>query len=215
MGAPRPQYQYVGCQTSTSYNVTNQEEVPGTSVVGDVSATGQSGSEHYPIPLPSLPPLPKRKQTDSMTASLITGSELSKEVSYSVAITVELGADLGLNFGDILSAGVSGSVSITTETGSVQGASDTCPLGLWYCSLSITPTMIRVSGFQTEIDSCRPEIDPVSKPYTISLPKLGADGSPMLSVELCTCKNAKHWADPGHVGLLCPSDCALPQAASP
>ena len=119
---------------------------------------------------------------------------------------MEVGADLSLDFGGI-AGGISGSVSISTESGITQGVSDTCPQGAWYCALSITPTMVQVSGLQVYSNSCDPTS--TSNPYTVLMPKLGADGHPIISAEVCTCKNLKHWADPGHEALLCPADCGL------
>ena len=124
-------------------------------------------------------------------------------------MTVEVGLDLGLDFEGIASsAGLTGSVSVTTETSSTQGVSDTCPQGAWYCALSITPTMVQVSGMATHSEACG--IPGTTVPYTISFPKLGSDGNPVTNAEACTCKNLKDWADPGHLALLCPGDCALP-----
>ncbi|KAL8797741.1 MAG: hypothetical protein Q9195_000093 [Heterodermia aff. obscurata] len=178
MGAPRPQLPI--CDSSIEYQITSQEDVPGSAMTGDYSVSGASGS-----------------------------GQLTAQTTYSFGTTVEVGADLSLDFGDIVSAGVTGSVSITTETGSTQGVSDTCPKGAWYCALSITPTMVKVSGTRTEYNSCAgPDGGP--DPYTILLPKLGADGNPIINAEVCTCKNLVGWADPGHIGLLCPGDCALP-----
>ena len=140
--------------------------------------------------------------------SLIPEGQLTAQTSYSIATTIEVGADLGLSLKDIVSAGVSGSVSITTEKGSTQGVTDTCPQGAWTCALSITPTMVKVKGTQADYDSC---VEPMEnkKPYTVLLPKIGPDGNPFVNVEVCTCKNLPGWADPGHIGRLCPGDCAL------
>ena len=56
-----------------------------------------------------------------------------------VHVTVSIGADLGLDFGDIAeSAGLSGSVATTKTKGTTQGVTGSCPPGPWSCSLSIT-----------------------------------------------------------------------------
>ena len=80
--------------------------------------------------------------------------QLTDQTTYSVGVTVEVGINLGLDYNGIVQAGLSGSVSTTTEKGTTQGVSDTCPKGDWYCALSITPTMTKVYGTLTYYNSC-------------------------------------------------------------
>ena len=125
-------------------------------------------------------------------------------------MSVEVGAELGLDFGAI-AGGVSGSVSYSTETGTTQGVTDTCAHGAWYCALSITPTMVEVLGIAKQNEACG--IAGASSPYTVLMPKIGKDSNPIINAEACTCQNLDNWADPGHLALLCPGDCALPSSA--
>lgn len=133
--------------------------------------------------------------------------QLTDQSTFTVGVTVEIGISLGLDFEDI-ARDVSGTVSYTTETGTTQGVTDTCPKGAWYCALSITPTMVKVSGIATENAACG--LEGSSYPYTILMPKLGNDHNPIVNAEVCTCKNLPDWADQGAISLLCPGDCALP-----
>ena len=121
-----------------------------------------------------------------------------------------MGADLGLNFDDIISAGVSGSVSTTTTKQVSQGATNSCPDGPWHCALAILPDMTEVSGQkQAANDACEDDIDgPLPAPYTVRFPTEGTSGSNTADVEICTCQNFKHWADDGHIARLC-NDCPL------
>ena len=68
--------------------------------------------------------------------------------------------------------------------------------------------MVEVSGIATEDSECG--IKGSSTPYTVRMSKLGKDHNPITNAEACTCKNLAHWADDGHLALLCPGDCALP-----
>ena len=45
MGAPRPQLPI--CDVEVDYQVTSQEDVPGTAMTGDYSVSGASGCEQY------------------------------------------------------------------------------------------------------------------------------------------------------------------------
>ena len=177
------------------------------------TCAGGSGSHGYEYTVDSTTNVPGDAQVGDYSVSGATGNgQLTAQTSYSVGVTVELGVELGLDFESITSAaGISGSVSTTTEKGSTQGVTDTCPQGDWYCALSITPTMVQVNGKATPHVACGIQGDPT--PYTITFPKLGSDGNPITNAEACTCQNLKDWADPGHIGLLCPGDCALPSGS--
>lgn len=183
LGAPRPDTAECAGGAGSSgytYTVTSKNDVAGTSQVGDYSVSGATGD-----------------------------GQLTQQSSYTVGVTVEVGLSLGLDFEDIAEAGdLSGSVSYTTETSTTQGVTDTCPQGGWYCALSITPTLVEVTGVATQNAKCG--LQGLSSPYTILMPKLGSDGNPVLNAEACTCDNLPNWADAGHIGLLCPGACALP-----
>ena len=81
-------------------------------------------------------------------------------------------------------------------------------MGEWYCSLAITPTMVRVKGSLQTQNSCG-TLGPWED-YEVLMPKLGSDKNPVINAQACTCQNLAHWADDGHIPLLCPGDCALP-----
>ena len=133
----------------------------------------------------------------------------SVQESYAVGVTVEVGAELGLDIEKIAGAGsISASVSTTTETQTTQGAQLTCPQGLWTCAMSIKPRMTRVSGIATQLAANCVPIKSSAKPYTALLPEKGTDGLQGGSVEICVCKNMKNWADAGAPALGCPQDCS-------
>ena len=46
------------------------------------------------------------------------------------------------------------------------------------------------------------------QPWEAWVPKVDAGGVGFGTVEVCTCQNMEHWADEGHVALLCPEGCA-------
>ena len=56
MGAPHPQ---IICDTGVSYQVTSQQDTPGTAMTGDYSVSGASGREYHPNP-----PAPREKKTN-------------------------------------------------------------------------------------------------------------------------------------------------------
>ena len=145
-------------------------------------------------------------QTDGV---FILAGQLTDQSTYTVGVSVEIGFS-GIDFEEIAGE-VSGSVSYTTETGTTQGVADSCPKGSWYCALSITPTMVEVSGIATQPSRCG--LPGSSTPYTVRMPKLGSDNNPITNAEACTCHNLEHWADDGHLALLCPGDCALPSSS--
>ena len=103
-------------------------------------------------------------------------------------------------------AGLSASVATSKTKGATQGGAGTCPSGPWHCSLSITPQMESVSGFQTT-QNCDGITSPDWQPYTILMPQVNSDNLVGAEVDICTCHNYAGWADPGAPGLLCPQDC--------
>lgn len=84
-------------------------------------------------------------------------------------MTIEVGASLELELSKIVTAGVEASVAITTETGKVQGVQANCPDGPWTCSLIIHPTVVTVTGLQTDQDAMCKKLGP-GKPYTVQFP---------------------------------------------
>ncbi|KAG8525753.1 uncharacterized protein KY384_000513 [Bacidia gigantensis] len=162
------------------YDVTNTaKNWQGDPVVGDWSCVGTGGT-----------------------------CNMATQQSYSVAVTVEVGFDLGLDFEKIAgSAGISASVSTTTETGTTQGISKNCPDGPWSCALIIWPAVTKIEGIQTPLTAlCTVETEN-AKPYTVQMPEVGPDGLVGGHVDVCACKNFAHWADPGAPSIVCPQDC--------
>ena len=181
LGSPRPQFV---CTTWEDYKITSQEELAGPSQQGDYSVSGASGCR-FSLYRPS------HRSRNSQDPPHIAAT-LSQSTSYSVGVTIDVGVNIGLNLGEIVSAGLTGSVSTTTTKGTIDGAGDTCPKGGWYCSLDITPTMVKVSGTVTPRNSCIEGAAGPVKPYTVTFPKTGSDGNPFINVQMCTCKNLKH-----------------------
>ena len=136
------------------------------------------------------------------------GCQLLQQSTYSVGVSVEVGADLGLDFGEIVSLGLSASVSQTTEGGSAQGAQVECPEGEWTCSIAITPTVLEVTGTKEVVDGSAnmASCDTKEEEYVVQFPKKGADGTVIAATEICACKNKEHWADNG-APKPCPADC--------
>lgn len=181
LGSPRPQFI---CDSWDDYKITSQEELPGPSQQGDYSVSGDSGSKFSPY-------RPSHRSGNSQDPSHIA-STLSQSTSYSVGVTIDVGLNIGLVLGEIVSAGLTSSVSISTTTGTTDGAGDTCPKGGWYCSLDITPTMVKVSGTVTPRNSCIEGAAGPVKPYTVTFPKTGSDNIPYIDVRMCTCQNLAH-----------------------
>ena len=117
---------------------------------------------------------------------MLVEGQLTQQTSYTVGVTIETGIDLGLDLFEIVNAGVSFAVSITTESGTTNGVTDTYPQGGWYCSLNITPTILEVSGTAQYVDACGNL--GAEEPWTVDLPQKGSDGNPILNVEACTCQ---------------------------
>lgn len=138
-------------------------------------------------------------------ADVISACTIGRGQSFSVAVTVEVGLDLGLNFKDIVDVGLSASVSVTTETGSVDTAEAECPEGIWTCALVMTPALYEVSGKKsTAGGGCEPTT--TEEDYTVRFP-IEENNTPKANFEICACKNKLGWADPG-APAPCPEDCA-------
>ena len=134
------------------------------------------------------------------------GCTLTQQSSFSVGVTTEVGASL--DFGEIVNAGVSVSVSITKETGTTSGAEKSCEAGPYICGFSIRPAMVRVSGVKS-VKYLKSDGTCGSKDedYTVAMPKKVKDGTVAESVNTCACKNFPGWADEAAPSQTCPEDC--------
>ena len=197
---PSPDRPLTCMSRDPAYRVDTQITGPGAPVTGDLTCDGSGGSKLL-------------KSSPSLTMELpilinFQACVLSSEVSYTVGVTVQVGGNLGLNFEQIVSAGVSAAVSTTTETGNTQGVQKTCPDGPWKCSLIITPSMVTVTGTQVPHYPCDAQLDEANaKPYTVQFPKKGADGLAGAAYDVCACQNYESWADPGAPSIVCPQPC--------
>lgn len=135
--------------------------------------------------------------------------------THTESITWTVGGDLSIAAG-ALSLGGSWSVAETVADGFGEGAAMDCPEGEWRCSVVITPSVVRVKGHlkkQGPDDGC--DSSPVSaddggednKKFEYLIPIKDKSGNAKVAVDVCTCKDKKNWADPGHPELLCPEDC--------
>lgn len=135
--------------------------------------------------------------------------------THTESITWTKGGNLGISAGK-LDLGGSWSVGESVGDSFGEGAAPSCPPGKWRCSIVITPSVVRVKGHLK-----RNAHDEKCKVHTVSswdggrendkfeylIPIKDQSGNAQVSIDLCTCKNRKEWADPGHPGLLCPKDC--------
>lgn len=128
---------------------------------------------------------------------------LGRAQTFSVAVTVTVGANLGLEFEKIGSVGLETSVSYTTETGSADTAEVECQ-GPWTCGLLMTPDVLEVSGEQTTTSGgCVTTSH--KDPYTVQFPvKVGETAKAGFSA--CACPNKLDWATAG-APPRCPNDC--------
>lgn len=124
---------------------------------------------------------------DHANAILACTCTVGRGSTFSVAVTVKVGADLGLNFDEIASAGLAASVSVTTETGTTDDAGIECN-GPWSCALLMTPTMLEVTGTRTIFKSFCDESESTSDPYTVRFP-IKEDNTPKAGFAACACKN--------------------------
>lgn len=110
---------------------------------------------------------------------------LQVQEQYSIAYTVEVGVDLGLNIDDIIGAGIGVSVSKTTETAISESAAYTCPDGAWTCALQIVPSVVRVRGHRFHYKSPAE----VSNNYEVTIPRTDSIGNAVVEVTICSCHN--------------------------
>ena len=115
-----------------------------------------------------------------------------------------IGVDISIS--EIVGLGLSATISETTAKTLSQGVSEDCPKGPWKCAIAIYPYLLEVSGYKkSAIDSrCYSHFKvPPSGPYTVRLPIIGESGGVKSRVEVCACKNFKHWADNGAPSIVC------------
>lgn len=139
---------------------------------------------------------------------------LSISETHTEGISWTIGGDLGISAGDLSLTG-SWSVAESVEDSFGAGWEDDCPEGQWRCSIVITPRVVHAKGHLKEMgpdDNC--EVSTIAEydggkegqEFEYDIPIKDNSGNAVLSVELCTCKDREHWADPGHLDL-CPEDC--------
>lgn len=128
---------------------------------------------------------------------------VGRSKTFSVAVTVEVGLELGLDFAKIATAGLTAGVSISTEEGTTDAAEVECK-GPWACGLLMTPTLHEVKGIQTTTaGTCAG--DTTEAPYTVRFP-VKVDKTIKAGFEACACKNKLSWAD-AEAPKPCPNDC--------
>lgn len=172
--------------------LTNQ---PGKAVTAARSCVGSGGK--FPFPAFFF----------RLLTSAIIDCTLGDGISFARAVSVTVGAELGLDIAKIAgSAGISASVTTSEENGQTSSVEKHCPEGPWYCSLAITPAVTVVKGTRYRVTAACKKNPTTEENYEISYPEI-KDNLAGASVDLCTCKNAKHWADDGHYATLCPQDC--------
>lgn len=114
-------------------------------------------------------------------------------------------AGVDLSLGEIVGAGVSGSVSITTAKGTVNTSSVTCT-GPWTCSIIVTPVVVQVKGIK-KITPCANSGSQGSEgPYDVTFPETNDDKLPVGNTKPCACPDFEHWEDPG-APEKCPGPC--------
>lgn len=125
------------------------------------------------------------------------------------------GSELGINAGQ-LSLGGSWSVAESVSDSFGEGAAPDCPPGKWRCSIVVTPSVVHVKGhLKRNAHDLRCKVPTVSSwdggrendKFEYKIPIKDKAGNAQVSIDLCTCKNRKNWADPGHPGILCPKNC--------
>lgn len=130
---------------------------------------------------------------------------LGRESSYSVAVTVTVGADIGLDFGGIASAGINAEVSIETSEGTTDTNQQECG-GPWSCSMIVTPSVQEVAGTQHAWVGCPPEKKDF--PYTVQFPIKNGDHLPVQHGEVCQCRNYPGFDEGAEdAPMPCPNDC--------
>lgn len=121
---------------------------------------------------------------------------------------VQVGGDLGLDFGKIASAGLQWSVAIEKTKEEAQGAEVSYPKGPWQCSLAIWPGVLRVKGVQTYDEGMANQAScgETSKDYVVEMPLKEDNHLTANRIRPCACPNREHWADEG-APARCPTDC--------
>lgn len=128
---------------------------------------------------------------------------MSRESTFSVEVTVSVGASLGLDFKEIGSVGLEFGASITTAKGNADGVQITCN-GPWTCGLLMIPSVLEVSGEETSYTGgC--EATTTTNPYTVQFPRKVGETA-RASFKPCACKNKLSWEDEG-APEPCPEDC--------
>lgn len=136
--------------------------------------------------------------------------------THEVGTSWTKGFDLGVSVDKIIGvgAGLSGSVSKTVADSTAEGVEYECPDGDWHCSVMVYPGMKLVKGHLEEMKGndagCSVSPSDHGGDFELKIPRSSAGGNKKSSVQLCTCKNLDHWADPGHEALLCQDDCVKP-----
>ncbi len=144
--------------------------------------------------------------TDFCFLSCPTACTIGKEFSYSVEVSVTLGASLDI--GEIFGAGVSGQVSKSTAHGTALLGQTECT-GPWTCSVTVTPKMREVKGFSKTATDCTASDFGPESPYTVRFPVIDADSKEKFAVANiapCACTNKAASGDPG-APPPCPEDC--------
>ncbi|KAI4193935.1 MAG: hypothetical protein LQ346_003796 [Caloplaca aetnensis] len=147
-----------------------------------------------------------------------TGCTLATQDSFEAGSSFEVGASLGFGIEQVLSLGLTLSVSSSTSKAYTltDNTEKGCPKGDWYCGLFIYYDQLQVSGFKIPVtmDGFSEEpFGPVcnegeGEPYTINYPIELAEGELAgISIDVCACPNAKGWADNGAPSKVCPGPC--------
>ncbi|KAH8891204.1 hypothetical protein GQ53DRAFT_151483 [Thozetella sp. PMI_491] len=141
------------------------------------------------------------------------GEPFTLTEGYSVGTTWQVGADLGINVKDIISLGISSSVSETITQSVNIGVGKTCPPGPWRCGLIVHPGVWQVDGhveYHVQPSCSEPkQAGKDDEPYSVQIPRVDKAGNPFFDAEVCACKNAEHWADNGAPSIVCLEDCTL------
>lgn len=184
-----------------TYTITDQHEVEGEPNQLAFSCTPQGGDDA--CMLFWLDPKKKKKPLFPDHADVTSACTLSRSQQFEVSLTIEVGANLGLEFEKIGSVGLSTSVSYTRTEGHADAAEVTCD-GNHTCALVVIPKMLEVSGKKTTRTlSCEPHEEVGD--YTVRYPIM-VDESPKANFQACACKNKIGWADEG-APPPCPNDC--------
>jgi hypothetical protein len=209
------------------------------SLVAFLLATGALVASANPIPSPDqdmnlaardLPCIPCREEVEYTithqynwkdSPRLIKGFSCNGACSleagheYSTGVTVEIGANLGLSFKDIFSAGISTSVSYSTSVTTTTGASVDCPEGV-LCGLLHQDAIQVVQGYRTCVSkcssgqrSCGTTRELSSDHFTANFPCTGDNGTPITALYICGCPDSDLSRLPSGM-YTCPEACLQP-----